>query len=181
MNTHKKLFSGLKRTIIPVLVSFIILVSHTVPCNSMPAGKKLNLSGTWILNEQKSELGEYGRMIALNKLVILQKGKKMSMERFGTAPTGEEYSYTENYTLDGQECVIPVNEQFKKTANAVLSKDKTNLTIKALVELAFEGNEMKINTIEVFTLEDGGKTLVIKETASSDYGDIIVTIVYDLQ
>ena len=49
------------------------------------------------------------------------------------------------------------------------------------MELMLEGNEMKINTVEVCNLEDGGKSLIIKETASTDYGDMTITIVYDLQ
>jgi hypothetical protein len=40
---------------------------------------------------------------------------------------------------------------------------------------------MKILTVENFTLEDGGKSVVIKATASTDYGDIAVSFVYDLQ
>jgi hypothetical protein len=171
----------MKRILIPVSLSLLLLILPLAPGHSMPMGKKSNFSGTWVLNEQKSELGEYGRMMASNKLVILQKGKKMTMERFGTAPTGEEYSYKENYTLDGKECIIPLFEQSKKTATAVLSKDKKILTIKSLMELSFEGNEMKINTVEEFNIGDGGKTLIIKETASTDYGDMVVTIVYDLQ
>jgi hypothetical protein len=181
MKTQRILNPELKRILIPVSVSLLLLLLPLIPGHSMPMGKKSNFSGTWILNEQKSELGEYGRMMASNKLVILQKGKKMSMERFGAAPSGEEYSYTENYTLDGKECIIPLFEQSKKTATAVLSKDKKELTIKALMELSFEENNMKINTVEVFNLQDGGKALIIKETASSDYGDMTVTIVYDLQ
>lgn len=181
MKTLRILNPELKRILIPVSLSFLLLVLPLAPGHSMPMGKKSNFSGTWVLNEQKSDLGEYGRMMASNKLVILQKGKKMSMERFGTAPTGEEYSYIENYTLDGKECIIPLFEQSKKTATAVLSKDKKTLTMKALMELMLEGNEMKINTVEVCNLEDGGKSLIIKETASTDYGDMTITIVYDLQ
>ena len=40
---------------------------------------------------------------------------------------------------------------------------------------------MKINTIEIYSLEDDRKTLVIKNTSITDYGDMIVKFVYDLE
>ena len=144
-------------------------------------GKKLNFSGAWILNETKSDFGEYGRMMASDKIIIVQKGKKLTMERFATSPTGESVNYKENYTIDAKECVNNISEEFKKTSTVVKSEDKKGLIINSTLDLAFEGNEMKILTVENYTLEDGGKSMLIKATASTDYGDMVVSFVYDLQ
>jgi hypothetical protein len=164
-----------------ISLAFLMLIVPLLPGNSMPMGKKSNFSGTWILNEQKSDFGEYGRMMASDKIVIVQKGKKLTMERYITTPTGEAYNYPENYTLDGKECINPLWEQSKKTSTVAWSEDKKSLTFTSLLELMFEGNEMKINTVEVYSLEDGGKSMVIKETASTEYGDTVVSFIYDLQ
>src|SRR4030042_3245303 len=159
----------------------LILIVPLLHGNSMPMGKKSNFSGTWILNEQKSDFGEYGRLMASDKLVIVQKGKKLTMERYATAPTGEAYNYSENYTPDGKECVNDLLDIWKKSSIVTWSDKKSSLTITSDQVFNWEGTEMKINTVEVYSLEDGGKSMVIKETASTEYGDMVVSFVYDLQ
>jgi hypothetical protein len=120
-------------------------------------------------------------MMASDKIVIVQKGKKLTMERTATSPTGESGTYTENYTIDGKECINTISEEFKKTSTVTKTEDKKGLIINSTLDLSFEGNSMKILTVENFTLEDGGKSMVIKATASTDYGDMVVSFVYDLQ
>jgi hypothetical protein len=164
-----------------ILLASLLLILPLLTTSSMPMGKKANFSGTWILNETKSDFGEYGRMMASNKIIIVQKGKKLTMERYATTPTGESGNYTENYTIDGKECVNNISEEFKKTSTVTKSEDKKGLIINSTLDLSFEGNEMKILTVENFTLEDGGKSILIKATASTDYGDMVVSFVYDLQ
>jgi hypothetical protein len=164
-------------------VSFValLLVIPLLTSSALPMGKKANFSGTWILNETKSDFGEYGRMMASNKIIIAHKGKKLTMERYATAPTGESYNYTENYTLDGKECVNAPSPEFKKTSTVVKSEDKKGLVINSTLDVSFEGNSMKILTVENYSLQENGKVMVIKATASTDYGDMVVNFVYDLQ
>lgn len=169
------------RLIRSISLTSLLLILPLLTASSMPMGKKAIFSGTWILNETKSDFGEYGRMMASNKIIIAHKGKKLTMERYATTPAGESVNYKENYTLDGKECVNNISEEFKKTSTVVKSEDKKGLIINSTLDLSFEGNEMKILTVENFTLEDGGKTMIIKSTASTDYGDMVVSLVYDLQ
>jgi len=173
--------SVLKRTIIPVFLSLFFLALYMQPCNSMPLAKKAKFTGNWTLNESKSDFGEYGRYMAANKLVIIQKGKKLSIERFSTNPSGQDYNIMENYTLDGKECVNPFFAEFNKKSTVNWSDDKQTLTFNSILEFEWEGQEMKINTIEIYSLEDDRKTLVIKNTSITDYGDMIVKFVYDLE
>ena len=172
---------GFKKTIIPFLISFILLALPLLPCNATPMARKAKFKGTWVLNESKSDFGEYGRMWASDKLMIIQKRKTISIERFSTGPSGEQYNVLENYTLDGMECENPIYEQSKKISTVSWSEDKQNLTIKSTLDIEVEGNQMKIDTIEIFGLQDDGKTLVIKGTAITDYGDMVVEFIYDLQ
>jgi hypothetical protein len=181
MKTERNHSLRLKRTIIPVFVSLMLLTLPLLPCNSMPIARKAKFSGTWILNESKSDFGDYGRMWASNKLIIVQKWRKMSIERFSSGPTGEEYNVLENYTMDGEECENPIFEQMKKKSTVTWSEDKQSLIINSKLELEFEGQEMIMDTIETFSLEDDGKTLAITGTAMTDYGDMVVKFIYDLQ
>jgi hypothetical protein len=181
MKTQRIFNPELKRILIPVSLSFLLLILPLTPGHSMPMGKKVNLSGTWVLNEQKSDLGEYGRMLASEKIIILQKGKSLRMERYSTAPTGEPYNYTENYTLDGKECINQLENIWKKTSTVIWTDKKSSLTLNSNLVLSYEGNEMNIKSIEIMNLQDGGKSMVIQSTSSTDYGDMAITIVYDLQ
>jgi hypothetical protein len=139
--------------------------------------KKLNLSGTWVLSESKSDFGEYGRMWASDKLVIVHKGKNMSIERTGRTQAGDEFTIMENLTVDGKECVNQIFGESKKTST--VSGDKQSLTVNSLLNLEFEGQAMDIKTIEIYSLDDGGKLLVVNGSSSSSYGDMTVKFVYD--
>ncbi|KPK86897.1 MAG: hypothetical protein AMS27_04090 [Bacteroides sp. SM23_62_1] len=147
----------------------------------MPMAKKVKLTGTWVLNESKSDFGDYGRMWASNKLIIIQKRKTLSMERFSSGPSGEEYNALENYTLDGMECENSFGDQMKKTSTVTWSEDKQSLTINSKLDIEAEGQQMTIDTIEILSLQDDGNTLVIKGTAMTDFGDMVVEFIYDLQ
>jgi hypothetical protein len=182
MNTRKETgHTKPMRTVITVLVTLLVITLAVLPGYSLPSEKKVNLTGTWVLNEQKSELGEYGRMLASEKIIIMQKGKNLRMDRSATAPTGESYSYVENYTLDGQECVNKMEPVWVKKSTVTWTDKKSSLTIISDMNVNFEGNEMNIKSVEIISLQDGGKSMVIKSTSSTDYGDLAITIVYDLQ
>jgi len=172
--------SGIKRTCIPILL-LLLLALPLLPCNATPMAKKAKFKGTWALNESKSDFGDYGRMWASDKLIIIQKRKTLSIEKFSTGPSGEQYNYMENYTLDGIECENPMFEQSKKISTVNWSEDNQSLTIKSTLDIEVEGQQMKIDTIEILSLQDDGNTLVIKGTAITDYGDMVVEFIYDLQ
>lgn len=57
-------------------------------------------------------------ILELTKFIINQKGKKLTIERFGTSQDGENYTYTEKYTLDGKKCENIVFETTKKKSTA---------------------------------------------------------------
>ena len=83
------------RSINPILISLLLLIMPVMSGNAMPPAKKLKLSGTWTLNDSKSEFGEYGRMWASQKLIIVHKRKALSLERFSTGQNGEEFNVNE--------------------------------------------------------------------------------------
>ena len=156
------------------IFSFLMIsfVTYAVP-------KKVKFSGGWTLNKEKSNIGEYGEMIAATKLIINQKGKKLAIEKQRTSMEGESYTYTEKYTLDGKECenTIPEIAKMKSTAN--WSEDKKSLTITSTILFEWEGNEMEVKTIEILKFTEDGNSLSINQNISTEYGDLENTLVYD--
>ncbi len=168
------------RTIVPVIIA-LLLVLPLQTANAAPPAKKLKLSGTWALNNSKSEFGEYGQMWASTKIIIVHKKKSLSLERTSTGQDGQAMTTTETYTIDGEECENIMFGESKKKSTVNLSEDKSSLIIKSTLYLEFDGQEMVIGTVETFSLEEDGKTLVIDGTSSTDFGDMTVKFVYDLK
>jgi len=156
------------------IFSFLMIsfVTYAVP-------KKAKFSGEWTLNKEKSNIGEYGEMMAATKLIINQKGKKLEIEKHGTSMEGESYTYTEKYTLDGMECENTIFETTKKKSTANWSEDKKSLTITSTIWFEFEGTELEVKTVEILEFTEDGNSLSINQKASTEYGDLENILVYD--
>ncbi len=160
--------------------SFLFLVAFLMTSFvTDAAAKKVKFSGEWTLNEEKSYIAEYGETMAVTKMIINQKGKKLTIKKFGTSQEGESYNYTEMYTLDGKECENIILETTKKKSTAIWSDDKQSLTITSTILFEFDGNELEVTLIEIFKFTEDGEVLSVNQKASSDYGDLENTLVYD--
>jgi len=179
MKIQRNYYPKEKRVNIRVIFFLFIVAFLMTSFVTDAAAKKAKFSGEWALNKEKSNIGEYGEMMASTKLIINQKGKKLAIERFGTSQDGENYTYTEKYTLDGKECENIIYETTKKKSTANWSEDKKSLTITSTIWFEFEGNELEVSLIEVLEFTDDGNSLSINQKASTDYGDLENTLVYD--
>jgi hypothetical protein len=140
---------------------------------------KVNFSGTWNFNEEKSEMGEGGRFMRATKLVITQKDNDMTLERHATGRNGEEVTMTDKLTLDGKECENPAFRDNIKKSTVTWSEDGKNLTINATIEFNWEGNKSEFTSVEVYKLSDDGKTLTIEYSGTSPRGERKAIYVYD--
>jgi len=148
--------------------------------SSVTFAQKVNFSGTWTYSETKSVLGgEGGLRGAAVKMTIKQEGNTMSIEKTTRRQSGEENISTENYTLDGKECVNPTFGNNTKKSTVSWSEDKKGLTIISNMVFEREGQQMEINTTEVFTLSQDKKNLSIDYTSKSSRGERKNTFVYD--
>ena len=156
------------------LVAFLMisLVTYAGP-------KKVKFTGEWTLNKADSYIAEYGEMMASAKLKITQKRKNLVIERVGTSQTGENYTYTEMYTLDGKECENTIYETTIKKSTAAWSEDKKSITITSTVLFEYEGNKMEIGLIETLEFTEDGNSLSVSQFASSSYGDIENTLIFN--
>lgn len=179
MKIQRNFYPKEKRVNTKVLSFLFILFFLMISFVTYAVPKKVKFSGEWTLNKEKSYIPEYGEMMASTKIIINQKGEKFAIERFGTSQDEENYTYTEKYTLDGKDCENIIFETTKKKSTANWSEDKKSLTITSTIWFEFEGNELEVSLIEVLEFTEDGNSLSINQKASTDYGDLENTLVYD--
>jgi hypothetical protein len=136
-------------------------------------GQKVDFSGKWKINREKSQLGEEFSM-APNEIILEQGRKSLSVERHSSWQ-GEDFSFTDNFTLDGKECENPGWMDTVKKSTAVWAGKKVlKITTKIPTQ---DGGEMTIT--EEYKLD--GDNLSIKTFASSSYGEMTEVYVFDKQ
>ena len=157
-----------------IIIAFLMtsMVTYAVPA-------KAKFTGEWTLNSAKSSIAEYGEMISSRELKIDQKRKNLSIERTGISQTGENYLYTEEYTLDGETCENTIFETAIKKSTVEWSEDNQKLTITSTILIELDGQKMEIGLIEILEFTEDKNSLSFKQNASSEYGDISNSLFYD--
>jgi hypothetical protein len=153
----------MKKSVVLLVVLFIsVLVS----------AQGVDFSGNWKLNSSKSKLGDQFSM-APKEIIVVQKGNDLSLEKHSEFQD-QQFTINDKFTLDGKECINDGWMDSKKKSTAVWSADKKSLKISSKIAMQ-DGGEMTIS--ETYTLNDGN--MVIEMSASSSYGDMSETQVYD--
>jgi len=147
-----------------------------IPALSFAAGNT-DFTGEWALNNEKSELGE-GRFFSPLRMAVKQESETITIDRTTTGRNGDERTRSQTLTMDGKENKME-NERRSSTTIVTWSEDGSVLTIKADSEFSRQGEVMKIQSEEIWTLEEDGKILKIQSSMSTPRGDRAVTLVYD--
>ena len=136
-----------------------------------------DFSGTWVLNRDKSELGEgFGARMAATKIVVVQKDDSLVIESTRIGRDGEERIMTNEMTLDGKQNKRST-EWAEIVSTAKLEGDALNIATTRLFERNGETFEMKSS--QKWTLMDDGKTLNIDLKTESRRGENEMKLVYD--
>jgi hypothetical protein len=88
----------------------------------------------------------------------------------------QDFTTKDKLTLDGKECINPGWQDTKKKSTAVWAEDKKSLKIISKIPMN-DGGEMVIT--EVYKID--GSTITIETAATSSFGDMSETMVYDKQ
>lgn len=145
---------------------------------------KVNFSGEWTLNADKSEFGGGGggggrgggRGMGSSKMIVEQKDNALTVETFRQNRDGEEVSTTNTYTLDGKKSNNESN--FGTTVSVVnWSKDGKTLTIESTMTGSRGGQEFTMESTAVWSLE--GNILTVETTRSTPRGEMTSKAVYD--
>lgn len=139
---------------------------------------KANFSGSWKLNEGKSELGQFANF-APRTIKVTQTADSITISKTAPSMNGDELTTTETLSYDGKDTKSTVYGTSTRTASAKWSDDGQTLTITFLLNLDFNGQTTEVKGTEVWTLADGGKTLVSQNNSSSSYGNIQAKGIYE--
>ena len=148
---------------------------------------KVNFSGTWTLNAEKSDQGGGGREGgrggrrggmggSASKMVVEQKDNKLVVETFRQNRDGDEVSTTATYTLDGKK-IKTTNERGTTESKATWSEDGNILTIASVRNMSRGDRDFTIETTAKWSLDK--EILTISTTRFSQRGDRTTKAVYD--
>lgn len=142
--------------------------------SSVAIGQKVNYSGEWKLNENKSELG-YDFSMAPASVTVTHTKKALDMKTVNVWD-GQEIPSESHFTLDGKECEnMSFGETVTKSTAEVVKATKA---IKIITKGYNDSFGDWIST-QVISLKDG--QLVIEFEGESDMGEIAETYVFDKQ
>lgn len=138
----------------------------------MAVSAQPDFSGSWKLNSSKSKLGDQFSF-APKEVIIVQNGNDLSVEKHAEWQ-GQEFTIRDKFTLDGKECVNDGMMDTRKKSTATWADDKKSLKIVSKIPMQ-DGGEFSMT--EIYKI-DGGN-FVIEMNASSSFGDMAETQVYD--
>jgi hypothetical protein len=157
---------------------FVTAAAFTAICSSYTVVDNANFSGDWTLNEQKSELGDFGARVAAKKLKVTQTADAITTDKTSSF-NGEERKTTEKITLDGKESENTVFGNSKKKSTAKWADNGQTLSVSSNTAFERNGETMEIKGTENWKLLDGGKTLSIESTSTSTRGTFTVKAMYE--
>ena len=153
-------------------VFLCMLPIHTVLASDHP-----DFTGKWVLNEEKSTLGE--RMFfAAVELTVSQDGTILKIVRIRTGRDGQMRTMTEELNTNGEESVTE-RENGSTTSKAAWTEESNALHIKYEIDFNRQGETVTMNRSETWTLAEQASILTIESVSSSPRGENSVTLVYD--
>jgi hypothetical protein len=138
-----------------------------------------NFTGEWILNNSKSDLGEYGGRFAPKKYKIDGQADAVTIERFTTSQDGAEVISKEKLTFDGKENESTVFGSSKKKSTMKWSDDGQVMTVNSTILLDRNGEITEIKLTEIWKLIDNGQALSVESTSNSSFGTNSMKLLYE--
>jgi hypothetical protein len=139
-----------------------------------------NFSGTWALNESKSNFGESQFRFAATTLVATQDAKVLTVETTRPGMDGNETKSTAKYNLDG---TVSENTGFGNSvrkSTVTWSADKAFITIASTMTFDMNGETRTMNSSETWKLSEGGKVLLLDNVMPGfEGGEMKTTAAYD--
>ncbi len=169
------MFTKNAKRFLSLLVVSTLLFSFSKPIY------QTNFSGTWTLNEGKSELGQFGGRGVASKLVIDQKSDGVTVTRNSINFQGEAVATTEILNNDGKETETTLSPNAKKKASLKWAADGQTLAITYSIAFDNNGQTFELKGTETWSLGADGKSLTLQNSLSTPNGDIAVKAAYDKQ
>ena len=148
---------------------------------STPKIYQANFSGSWTLNEGKSELGQIGARGAAGKIVVDQKADDVTVTRNSTGFQGEALSTTETLTADGKSSETTFFGSAKKKSTMKWAADGQSFTVTYSISMERGGQSFDLSGSETWLLGADGKTLTLQTSLTAPQGEITTKALYDKQ
>jgi hypothetical protein len=156
----------------------IILFLSSAPGIFAQTGN-LNFSGTWNLNEAKSNFGDSQFRMAATVMVVIHEGNNLSDDRTQPGFDGGEMKTTEKLTLDGKVCENIGFMDSKRKSTVSWAEDKKSITIATTIAFNMEGEMREFKTSETWKLGEDGKSLLMETSFTTPDGEMKTTLFYD--
>ena len=159
----------------------LCMVSAVLFSFSLPAKYQANFSGSWTLNEGKSDLGQFGARGAASKIVIDQKTEDVTITRTSTGFQGETLNTTETLTADGKPSESTFLGSAKKKSTMKWAADGQSFTVSASISMERNGQSFDMTGSETWSLGADGKTFTLQNSLTTPQGEFKTTALYDKQ
>lgn len=141
-----------------------------------------NFTGKWILDTKRSQVGQAtgpgrGGMSA-QQLNVVQDQDTLVIERIVSNEFWGDFTIKEKVSLDGKETLNSAQWGDRKL-KAIWSKDQKSLTLQSEMERSREGQSFRMQSTEVWTLEEGGKVLKLEQTRTGPFGEMYRILYYN--
>ncbi|TFH47093.1 MAG: hypothetical protein E4G92_05625 [Bacteroidia bacterium] len=173
-----------KKIRIAALVAVMAVTVMTLNMNAQVS--KVNFSGSWVLNAEKSNSGQAAgqgqgqgqRMGGLGgNFTAKQESNLLSVESTREGRDGTSRTTVNKYTLDGKESINSTGRGDSKSV-ATWSADGKKLTIKTSRTIDMNGESRTVSSTEEWSLTDA-KTLSVITTMATPNGERKATAVYN--
>ena len=138
-----------------------------------------NFSGTWALNESKSNFGHSQFRFAATTIVATQDAAALSVQNTQPGFDGGEMKTNAKYNLDGS---VSSNTGFMDNVSkstVAWSADKTALSITTTMNFEMNGESREFKSTQTWKLSEGGKVLSVESVMPGPDGERKTTAVYD--
>ena len=161
--------------IVSVAGFLIILFSLRISAQE----SSINFSGTWALNETKSNFGDSQFRMAAVTMIVKQEGNNLTDDRTQPGFDGGEMKTTEKLTLDGKVCENTGFMDSKRKSTAIWSADKKSLVIATTLVFDMGGQPTEMKISETWKFGENNATLLIATSFTGPDGEIKTSLVYD--
>lgn len=172
-----------KKSWLMKVISLAVMVAFIAPAITNAQAGKVNFSGNWVQNAEKSTQPPQGgqgggqRMGGGGNMAVKQEANLLTVDRTRTGQDGTPMTTTMKYTLDGKES-INTSQRGESKSVATWSADGKSLTITTEQTFERNGESMTIKSKAVWTV-DGALLTVVNTSQGMDGTERVMTSVYD--
>ncbi len=160
------------------LFTIAILLMSAVSMSAQD--NRVDFSGEWVLNTDKSDLGRgprgRGGGMSPSKLIIEQKENQLVVKAFRKNRSGEDVTTESTYALDGKKSEN--KRGFGKQVSVTeWSEDGQTLKISSTMTMSRGDRKFTMESTETWALSKS--TLIIETTRSTPMGEMTSKLVYE--